>query len=316
MKHVTRLSVAVVGLVCLVAIAFAGSAKKAAKEVRALAKAYSSTLTGSDDDSVAVVQTSPTLHRMGPAMSRADEEDLPMTMIGFHEDNMGKVLTGGGDETVQEWKPKVHAAIASDDGTTAVLSFSFDYIWKNADNKRKKVKQKFRVTSVMEKVDGAWRVCADHWSAGSPNKTVTKAALGGSLIQPDPVALAQENEGPDDLVAAFVDQINNSKKVFADYTSDRKDVIVFGSDAKEVIKTGKKLKKNIKAWNLDLSVAGPVRAGIVCGNGVYGWAYGIVESKAKKGKKKYTVPYRTMFVYEKTKDGYELVAGHFSVVWQ
>lgn len=136
-----------------------------------------------------------------------------------------------------------------------------------------------------------------------------KAALEKGTVPP---AMPKKIDGAEDLVKVFESTIGDPKAL-AKTVSGRKDVVLYGNEARERTVGGAKVRAKLQRWNLAFRVRDGIQAGLTSSKTV-GWVAANVDAKSLKRPKDKPVPYRLLFLYEKTGTSWKLVSAHFSFV--
>jgi hypothetical protein len=160
----------------------------------------------------------------------------------------------------------------------------------------------FRVTELfVRSEDGTWQIFAGFWSLGD------RGLGSASAVALDDQEKYEELPAPTELLDAIAVPLGKGAD-FADRISDRADLEVVGFADAERHRGGKAFKKVWKAWAPTLTVEGTPR-GAIGPSGTAGW----VAANFKLVKKDGEIWFRGLFVCEKEKAGWKVVAGHLAM---
>jgi hypothetical protein len=138
----------------------------------------------------------------------------------------------------------------------------------------------------------------------------TEPGTDAEAIEYPPLAIPRGIEpGAEDAATQFETTIGEPKALAAT-VSDRKEVVLYGSN-KEKIVGGAQVKAKLSTWGRMFKVRDGVQAGL-SGNKQIAWIAANVDMTPKNTPTAKPVPYRALFLYEKTTAGWMLVAAHFS----
>jgi ketosteroid isomerase-like protein len=163
----------------------------------------------------------------------------------------------------------------------------------------------FHVTALFEQAGN--KPIAWHIAQTITAKEQTKAMAGGVELRTFEAGI---DKGAEDPAKLFATTIGDGKALSAT-VSDRKDVVLYGSDPAERFVGGAKVKAQLAKWNLVLEPTSGIQAG-VAKSGTIAWVAANVNAMPKKGSKAKPVPYRALFIYERTGTAWKLVNAHFS----
>ncbi len=122
--------------------------------------------------------------------------------------------------------------------------------------------------------------------------------------------IARKIDGAEDVVKQFEATIGDAKALAAT-VSARKDVVLYGSDLGERYVGGAQVRAKLIAWALAFKVRDGIQAGVTSSKTV-AWVAANVDASSAKHPKDKPVPYRMLFVYEKTAGAWQLVQAQFS----
>lgn len=161
------------------------------------------------------------------------------------------------------------------------------------------------------KDEGTWS--ARTWHVASLFTAKAQAeAIAGDRATPAAVP-GKIDKGAEAVVRQFEATLGDPKALAASVAT-RKDVVLYGSERAERWVGGAAVKAQLAKWNLAFKVRDGIQAGISGGKTVV-WVAANVDATSRKRPKAKPVPYRAMFLYERTKAGaWQLVQAHFSFV--
>jgi hypothetical protein len=166
----------------------------------------------------------------------------------------------------------------------------------------------YHASGVLEKVGADWQWVTWHIAEGVPASEQQQALKKGKVPPEIPRSIA----GAEDVVKLFEATIG-APKALATTVSPDQHVRLYGSEHAESVTGGAAVRKRLERWGLVLKVRDGVQAGMVAGNHV-AYVAANVDAVPQKRPKARAEPYRLLFVYARTAQGWQLVQAHFSVV--
>ena len=166
----------------------------------------------------------------------------------------------------------------------------------------------YHATGVLEKVGADWQWVAWHIAEGVPAREQQEALKKGKL----PPELPRSITGAEEVVKLFEATIADPKAL-AKTVSPDPHVRLYGSELAESVAGGAAVRKRLERWGLVMKVRDGIQAGMAAGNHV-AYVAANVDAVPQKQPKARPEPYRLLFVYARTAQGWQLVQAHFSVV--
>lgn len=212
-------------------------------------------------------------------------------------------IAGAADEP-QVSRDRIAAIVAGASVTSRSVGLSADgkSAWIAIVVKRSGVE--WRVSELAVQTAGGWRIAGGIASSGQDNKAVNAAAKTNKLTL---AALPQAK--PDaSLVGAFTALTTGP---FDAAATARTELVAFGSGPGERTTSGPVLARAWKAaWAKRITVDGPVITRLAP-SGTTGYALANI-SLEKPGTPAYKIPFRLLFVFDKTGSSWSLVHAHFA----